>query len=255
MELLQLYRLHRFHETARYILYKNTYFLNAGSKTDRAFSRLLDAMHQNPNMPAIQFSELSDLQETLRHSQDRKIFSRMVFPSLQRRETVDVVQIGESSRKQVVVHTYITDIQNATYTFREPVEPVELGRLYRLFFEENYPQSLSELDQHFVVIDSQDRVIGGIVYKILENNVVQLDGIVVANPLTGRGIGSSMLEHFCERMASQGVTTVKAHFYLQNFYQKHGFKVDRRWGELVKFLPSEKDQQKPVEQDLIFPTD
>ena len=30
--------------------------------------------------------------------------------------------------------------------------------------------------------------------------------------------------------------TIKTHFFLRRFYQKHGFRIDQRWGGLVRHL-------------------
>ena len=92
------------------------------------------------------------------------------------------------------------------------------------------------MDKHMVVIDKQRRVVGGLCYIVLENNVVLLDGSAITTPLKGRGIGTSMIDTFCNIMASEGVKIVKAHFLLGNFYLKLDFKVDKKWGALVKFL-------------------
>jgi hypothetical protein len=65
---------------------------------------------------------------------------------------------------------------------------------------------------------------------------VLLDGTVVSSPLQGRGIGSAMIEDFFMRMSAQNIKTVKAHFLLGNYYLKHNFKVDKKWGALVREL-------------------
>ncbi|MBZ0265768.1 GNAT family N-acetyltransferase, partial [bacterium] len=73
-------------------------------------------------------------------------------------------------------------------------------------------------------------------YKIQSEEVVHLDGLVVSTPLKLRGIGSALLEDFANRMVSQGVKVIKTHFFLRDFCSKRGFKVDRAWGGLVRFL-------------------
>jgi hypothetical protein len=37
-------------------------------------------------------------------------------------------------------------------------------------------------------------------------------------------------------MRAQGISHVKTHFFLRRFYERHGFRVDPRWGGLVRFL-------------------
>lgn len=235
-ELSSLYRIYRFPEIVRYYLYKNTYFSDANQEIKKAFDNLLTKMSAHYQHPATHFIELTDLQSAIKDSDDKNIFSRMVFSRMRRQHKLDIVKHNVENKEHVLVKSYIKDKFGKEYTFREPIEPSEIGKLYRLFFEENYPKSISEMDKHMVVLDDQGRVIGGLCYINLENQVVLLDGSAVTKPLKGRGIGTAMIDNFCSRMASEGVKYIKAHFLLGNFYLKLDFKVDKKWGALVKFL-------------------
>jgi len=179
----------------------------------------------------------------------------MIFPRLTTGQKVAVKKMGREGEKQVVIESVINDIYSESYAFREPVEPFEIGKLYRLFFDENYPGGISEQDRYFIALDSQERIIGGISYKFSEDHIVQLNGIVVSYPLTERGIGSAMVEDFCTRMASQGAEVIKTHFFLQRFYLNLGFQVDKRWGALVKFLKTESKEDEHVTEQVIPPTE
>jgi hypothetical protein len=44
------------------------------------------------------------------------------------------------------------------------------------------------------------------------------------------------METFFTTMASRGVNVVKAHFLFGNYYMKHYFEVDKKWGALIKTL-------------------
>ena len=92
------------------------------------------------------------------------------------------------------------------------------------------------MDKHMVVIDRHNRVIGGLCYIPLENDIVLLDGAAVTTPLKGRSIGTAMIDDFSARMAETGIKVIKAHFLHGSFYLKLNFKVDQKWGALVKFL-------------------
>ena len=73
-------------------------------------------------------------------------------------------------------------------------------------------------------------------YRELDVEAVFLDGIVVTQALHERGIARSILADLCVRLTDLGTKTIKTHFFLRRFYQKHGFRVDERWGSLVRFL-------------------
>lgn len=241
-ELWRLYRLGRYPEIARYYLYRHTYFSNASDETKTAFDKLIDYMFHNSDTPALQTLEISDLQATIDDPEDRRVFSNLIFPKAHKLNKLEVLAVGSSEHKQVVVKTNIVDRNNESFTVREPVTPVEIGQLYRIFFKEGYSKSITEGDRYLVVVDSSEQIIGGMCYRYDGDDVVSLDGSVMSAPLMGRGIGGALLEDFCNRLSNQGIRVVKTHFFLRRFYSKRGFQVDKRWGALVRFLnPGESD--------------
>jgi GNAT superfamily N-acetyltransferase len=237
-ELLRLYRFDRLSEIARYHLYRYTYFKDSGQEVMDAFDNLLYRMFKNPTLPAIKMIELTSLHEAIIDTEDRKVFGSLIFPSANKPHQMDLLTVGDSEHKQVIMQTSVTDKLGETHTFREPIEPSEIGQLYRLFFKEGYSKTVNESDRFLVVIDSYGQIIGGLCYRFEGDDVVLLDGSVVAAPFMGRGIGSALVEDFCNRMGNQNIRIVKTHFFLRKFYLRRGFKVDQRWGALVRFLKS-----------------
>ncbi|HYK92243.1 MAG TPA: GNAT family N-acetyltransferase [Acidobacteriota bacterium] len=235
-QLYWLYRLDRFHSMIRYQLYHRTYFANSSAVVDSAFDRLLLRMFRKPGMSALHLEELSDLQAALGDPVSREVFSRMIFPRARAEQRLEVVAVGESERKQVIVRSEITDKRGARYLVREPVVPAEVGQLYRLLHDADYPRQVSELDRHLVVTDHADQVLGGLTYVPQDKDVVYLGGLVVAGSLKGRGLASALLEDFCIRMEARGIRLVKTDFFLRHFYSANGFHVDERCGGLVRHL-------------------
>ncbi len=235
-ELSQKYGLGRFPEIVRYYLYRHTYFAGLGGKVCAAFDRLLERMGEDAGKPAVQLLELSDLQAVLGGEEDRRVFSKMVFPRLADVRGLDILKLGEEGTKHVVVHSHLEDDRGREFAFSETQDPAEIGQLYRLFFKENYPKVISERDLYFVVKDGQERVVGGLCYHVMYKNVMFIDAVVVSGPLKDAGLGRAMLTDFCARMAGQDVQIVLTHFFLPAFFLRCGFKADKRWGALVKYL-------------------
>jgi GNAT superfamily N-acetyltransferase len=196
---------------------------------------LLQRMFHDPGRRPTRMVELSDIQSRLDDHEDRRVFSRLVFPTATDR-TYEVVEISELEQKKVIVRSEITDRQGETFTVRPSVEPAEVGQLYRIFVRAGYQVTLSDRDRYLVVIDLREQVTGGIRYRVEADDVVYLDGLVVAAGYQSRGISSALLEDFCSRMEGQGITVVRTHFHIERFYLKHGFEVHERWGGLVRFL-------------------
>ena len=114
--------------------------------------------------------------------------------------------------------------------------PAEVGQLYRLFLKAGFPLTISKADRYLVATDAAEQIIGGVVYHKLDPTAVFLDGIVVTQALAERGIAAAILQDFCTRLKTAGYETIKTHFFLRRFYQKHGFRIDQRWGGLVRHI-------------------
>jgi GNAT superfamily N-acetyltransferase len=178
--------------------------------------------------------ELSSLQAALRDGEERAVFGGLVFPEA--RAPVEVVALGEKGEERVVVRSRIRDARAAAYAVREPVEPAEIGRLVRLLVQGGFPEIVSGYDRYIAAFDGEERIVGGVFYKLRDARVVHLDGIVVVPSLRKRGLSGALLEDFCSRMAAQGIEFVTTHFFARRFYEARGFRVDAVWGGLVRFL-------------------
>jgi len=235
-ELYDLYALKRYPEIVRYRFYRDTYFKDAENDVINVFDSLLNKMTENKNLLPIQLIELSDLQTTLKTKTDKNIFDKMVFPDIKRKQNINILTVGKKEEEHVIVKSVLKDKDKIEYTMREPLEAFEVGQLYKLFFKENYPKEISKPDKHFIVLDSNELLIGGLCYKELEKDVVLIDGMAVTSVLHGKGIGSAMMEDFFMRMKVKGKKIIKAHFLFGNYYLKHNFVIDKKWGALVKEL-------------------
>lgn len=236
IELLELYKLTELPELVRYCLYRHTYFSDAPADLLDAFDRLLARMMAEPDGLAIQLIELSELQSHLNDNDDRNIFSRMVFPRLHGEQEFDLIRVGENQQAHLVVRFSLHDTAGHRYILREPISAREIGQLYQLFYRENYPKEITDHDHQYVLADEDEKIVGGITFRYIEGHNILLDGIVVSSSLQGKGIGSSMIEHFFTSMAARGIEVIRAHFLFGNYYLKHFFEVDKQWGALIKKL-------------------
>jgi predicted GNAT family acetyltransferase len=236
LELIELFKLQQYPELVRYFLYRHTYFSNAAADMQVAFDNLLARMTLQPEGMAIQLVELSDLQSGITGSDDKNIFSRMVFPRLQGDLGFDFMKVGASKHEHLVVRFTFQDKSGRRYILREPVSAREIGQLYQLFFRENYPKEITDNDHQYVLTDEHEKIVGGITFRYIEDNNILLDGLVVTSTLQGKGIASCMIENFFASMAARGIEVIKAHFLFGNYYLKNFFEVDKQWGALIKKL-------------------
>lgn len=239
IQMVHLYRFERFPEAYRYYVYQHTYFRNAGAEVHEAFDRLIARRLGDARALPGHLEELSTLQGLLADRGDRDVFSRMVFPMARRTQRLELQALGETAGHRVIVRSEVSDDSGGRYVIREPIAPAEIGHLYRLLLETDYPKHVAEQDLHLVIADDEERIVGGLCYRWQEEGSVYVDGIVVSDALTNKGLGGKLLEDFCVRMAAQGAHVAKTNFFLGRLFAKHGFQVNQRWGGLVRFLDGE----------------
>jgi long-chain acyl-CoA synthetase len=239
--MIEMYRLNRFPDAFRYHLYNRTYFARAGDEVDHAFARLVLRCMGDQRAFGGQLEELSALQALLRDPADRAVFSRMIFPHAGRSQRLEVMTTGGAEHRRVIVRSEIRDQAGATYLVREPLSAVEVGHLYRLILEAGYRMQVTEHARQLVVVDREERIVGGLSYRWEDAGVVVIDAIVVARSLTHQGLGGQLIEDFCVRMAARGGHLARTNFFLRALFTRHGFQVDERWGGLVRPLTSDPD--------------
>lgn len=234
IELQSLYNLNKAVEFLRYYLFRHTYFNCSSRELLLKFDHLLKTMNFHNDKNASEMFELSEVRDMIIDSYDKKVFSKMVFPELH--ETKEIEIVISNDNQNVIIRSELTDQYDVKYGFRQPQSPQEIGQLYRIFFQDKFPKEISDSDMFYVATDDQDKVIGGICYQIQDKDSVFIDRTAVVPKLKGRGIGSAMLEDFCQRCSGNGFKVCKTYYFMQDFYLKRGFRLDKAWGAMVRFL-------------------
>ena len=235
----RLYGFDRFPEWTRYYLFAQTYFEHASREIRDAFSRLVTEMARYPDRSATSHVEVSDLQGMLETEEDRGVFGRVVFPRMQPKQHIDLLSVRHGNMQEIIMRSEVRDVASVAYSVREPLEPAEVGKLYRLYVTAGFIKSITSQDMFLVLLDESEQVVGGLSHQMMDEGVVNLDGIVISRYLRGRGLNTALLEDFCARMANQGARVIKTQFFATHFYMRRGFRVDRRFGGLVRFLREE----------------
>jgi long-subunit acyl-CoA synthetase (AMP-forming)/GNAT superfamily N-acetyltransferase len=232
--LLRLYRVDMLGEEARYRLFRRTVFSRSSPGVLHAFDCLLAALRSRSGARPSHLVELEGLHSALKSDEERHAFARLVFPAARTSRPVEVTVVGDSV-KHVVLATELVDRLDAAWTVRDPVDAAEVGRLYRLFVRAGLPRAFSADRRYLVILDAGDRIAGGVSYSLLNGDTAQLDGLVVAPSLRGRGLSAALLDDLCTRLAALGVKALLAHFAFRNLPLPH-FRLDRRLGGLVRDL-------------------
>ena len=141
---------------------------------------------------------------------------------------------GAAGGERVLVLSSLVGATGARFTVRVPAGPAEVGRLYRLLSESGLAPGATS--RQLVLLDAEERIVGGITWRPAAARVAHLEGIVIAPGVRAQKLAGLLLEDFCARLATAGYAAVHTHFGPGPFPFAPGFRVDRRWGGLVRFL-------------------
>jgi len=234
--LIRLYRLDRIGETAVFTLFRETFLHTASDSIREACDRLLVKLFRHPGLRAARTVELSDLQALLSPGDQRDALAHLAFPRAADRAHPAVQAVGDRARGHVVIQTEVSDNRGTAYVVREPRDAAEMGRLYRLFLRSSFPLAVSEEDSHLVMVDCDEQLVGGVVWRLDASGEPHLDGVVVSEMLRGRGLARTLLDDFVRRLADESHTVLRTHFSLRGFFTGLGFATDTQRGGLVKKL-------------------
>ena len=236
--LFSLYRFEKYPEIVRYIFYSRTYFSDISEEVSALFTKLINTLFKHPDLPAIKRIELLELQELLNDKTDKVVLNKLIFPKLTEDLKIEIASGSENNEDNLILKTKAKDSLGLSYIIRKPLSPSEIGSLHKLFIVDNYPLKIDNDLKYLIITDQEDEenIIGGICYKLLYLKIAHIEGIEIAKSYRGRGLAGKLIQDFSERLFADGIKTVTTHYYLKSFFEKFNFKMDSRYGGLVKFL-------------------
>jgi len=207
LEVYRLYRLDRYPEVARYHLYRHTYFAGANAGVRAAFDKLLKRMSEDLQRPAVNGRSCPDCRRFWRTKRIAGSFARMVSPvwpgaaGLTSGWSEGRGPSGWSSNRPSRTPGA------APMRSGETFDPAEIGASIASFSKRTIPNRFPSrtVTMSFAI---RERVVGGLCFRLMFKHAAYIDGIVVAPELKGLGLGGTMVDDFCQRMAGSGLNLV-----------------------------------------------
>ncbi len=233
-----MYRMERFTDAERFYFFRKTYFEDLSGDIKILMDKFIKSVYKHPGRQLTDRPELVELQHALVDKVDRNLLNRILFPRLKKSSAAELVTSPEIEEQSLILKTKVKDSFGLKYIIRTPVSPYEIGSLQKLFILDNYPIKIDGNLKYILMFDGEEEenVVGGVCYRMPFPKVARIEGIEIVKSYRGRGLGGTLLDDFCERLNAEGIGTVTTHFFLRAFFERFDFKMDSRWGGLVRFL-------------------
>jgi len=243
-ELYETYGLERLakgYPEARVRFYRETVFRDCDPALDQGLMRVIRAVRNGE----LSGDDLRDAVNELRArhdlTEDEEFFMvRLSYPHLGPEDDAGFVQADLGGRRLSDIVVTLEDFDGSLFRVRHALNPKEIERLLRLFLAAKLDVRFRMEHQYLVAINERSHIIGGVYYEITEQGAsAHLEKIVAAERYRGKGVAHGLMTELIKRLRSAGVTTLTTGFFRQDFFDRYGFRVEKRHAGLVRDLTEE----------------
>jgi len=239
-ELYQDYELDKMLEEypeTRVRFFMMTCFKNMNQELTNAFQKIIQELRKGNLSPYNIHERIQEIKTNLLLDNNEKFFlARMLFPHVDAADYVELVSTnhGDEDSLNLVYQTEGKDGQ--IYKIRPPFFPKEIARFHSLLSDSLLTGTFTRYHEFLLIFNTRNRLAGGLYWKNVDSDRVHLEWVAVAENYRGVSLSKRLLDDYYERMRQQGIRIITVGFYLENFFFKQGFEIDKRYGGLVKTL-------------------
>tara|TARA_Y100001970_G_C13859666_1_gene663471 strand:- start:141 stop:725 length:585 start_codon:yes stop_codon:yes gene_type:complete len=180
---------------------------------------------------------ISKIEFDLSLNEEEKFFlARMLFPHVDTADYVELVTTthGEKARINLVSQTECTD--GKLYRIRPPFVPKEIAKFHNIITESALSATFTSTHEFLLAFNSRNRLTGGLYWKNMGKNRIHLEWVVIRKKYQKIELSKRIMSDFFKRMKHAKIQFITVGFYAQEFFSKHGFKIEKQYGGMVKHL-------------------
>ena len=196
-----------------------------------------------------------DLQNKLHHihenlkvnDEEQHFLTHLVFKHLAAADFIELVTMDEGERGRIDLVMLCEDNEGNGYRIRPPFHPKEIARFHSLLIKSNLEPVFQGNHEFLLIFDMKDRLVGGVYWKESEKtNIVNFEWIVIRSKYRNKHLSNRLMDELMSRLRNKGVQYVIVGFFQEEFFYKHGFKIDKNFGGLVKDIQLGVQETSPV---------
>ena len=214
-----------------------TCFKESGEQLFNEFKSMIKDMRNNIISPWNMQERITKIQSDISLNKDEQFFlARMLFPHVDPAEYIELVTTthGEEAKLNLVSQTECKD--GKLYRIRPPFVPKEIARFHNLLTESALSVTFTSTHEFLFAFNSRNRLVGGLYWKSMEKNKIHLEWVAIRKKYQKIFLSKRIMSDFFKRMKHGGIEIITVGFYAQEFFSKHGFKIEKQFGGMVKRL-------------------
>ena len=193
-------------------------------------------------------NRLHHIHENIQVSDEEKFFlTHLVFKHLAAADYIELVTMNEGDNSRIDLVMLCEDNDGNGYRIRPPFHPKEIARFHSILIKSNLEPIFQGDHEFLLIFDMKDRLVGGVYWKqSKKDTIVHFEWIVIRSKYRNKDLSNRLMDELFSRLRNKGIQFVIAGFFQEDFFYKHGFKIDRNFGGLVKNIIETKQVNLPV---------
>ena len=213
-----------------------TCFRDCKKELTNEFQNMIKEMRENMLSPWNMQERISSIGLVINLNEEEKFFlARMLFPHVNSADYVELVTTtyGEESKINLVYQTECND--GNLYRIRPPFLPKEIAQFHGILKESMLSVTFTSKHEFLLAFNGRNSLVGGLYWKKV-NDLIHLEWVAIKRKYQKISLSKRIMADFDKRMKASGVKTITVGFYAQEFFKKHGFKIEKQYGGMVKKL-------------------
>ena len=214
-----------------------TCFKNSSDKLLEEFRRIISKLRKGHLNTTDIENEILKVQGIIKLDKEEKFFLlRMLFPHINSADYAEIIKtaIGKKEELNLVFQTEGEDKQY--YKIRPPFLPKEIAQFHTLLSESLLNSTFTVEHKFLLIFNLRNRLVGGLFWKPLEKQQIHLEWVAIKPKYRGFNLSRNLMNDFFKRMKYQNIKAITVGFYVEKFFSKYGFKLDKEFGGLVKLI-------------------
>ena len=193
-------------------------------------------------------NRLHHIHENIKVSDEEKFFlTHLVFKHLAAADYIELVTMNEGDNSRVDLVMLCEDKDGNGYRIRPPFHPKEIARFHSILIKSNLEPIFQGDHEFLLIFDIKDRLVGGVYWKkSKKDTIAHFEWIVIRSNYRKKDLSNRLMDELFIRLKNKGIQHVIAGFFQEEFFYKHGFKIDRNFGGLVKNIAKTEQINLPV---------
>jgi len=217
--------------------YLNTVFNDSNDKLKGYILKLINQIHHKQK----KIDDISDylLQiklDTELSEKEEYFLTRLTYPFVKPDSSAVLVKSSSEAGIETNLVVQYEDCEGNSLFIRKPVNPKEINKLFQLFLDANLQVTFKSNHQYLVVTSEQGHIVGGLFYFAEDTETVRMEKIVINRKFRGKGVSDLLMKDLFSRLKSKNYNNLTTGYFRPEYFYKFGFKLDNKFGGLVKEL-------------------